>query len=443
MSKSTNTSRPDSKKSELLEDYADRPVPDSETKDWFNIGVVFVGSIIAIPILLLGFVLGHKLTLSGLIISTLAGTAIVTLITIPTSMVGAKTRLSTYMISKFTFGKSGAKVVALVIAVTMFGWVGINLGVFGFSLQEILSNTFSISINQSLIIGFSGLLMILTAIFGFKGLHKLSLFSVPLLGILLILSLYKAFGQGGVISSLMSGGSLSTGAAISMVVGSVIAASVYKPDLTRYAETPKQGAGAAAFGHLLMLPILLIISAIAAAPTGAEEFNKVMYSLGLGTFGFIVLFLASWSTNDNNLYVSSLGLNTIFPLKKWQITVIVGIAGTLLAIWGILDQFQSWLLLLSVAIPPIASVYLADFYLFNREFYKFENIDKISNLRIFPFISWFIGSIGGYMTMPVKSNGLGLFKLTTISTLDAMLISLVVYVIGYKLFIEDRLREDQ
>lgn len=421
-------------RAELFEDYAIEPVPQSKTKSWFDIGLVLMGGVIAIPVLLVGFVLGNALTFSEVVIAAILGAAIFGLIAIPASLVGAKTRISTYMLSQVVFGKNSGKLIAIIIGVTLFGWFGINLSVFAISLQEILSHLFSSTPNLLTLTILSGVLMISTAIFGFKGLHKLSIIAVPLLLILLFASTYVALTSGNIADMFQHSGEITLGTAISLVVGSMIVGAVITPDFTRYAKTGTHGMGAAIFGWVLMLPLLLILSALASAATGTAEFTEVMYGLGLALPAFIILFFASWTTNDNNLYNASLGLTVIFrKYNKWQITLVAGIIGVILAALGILNQFIPWLLFLGVLIPPIASIYIAD-YLFNFKHYRDnDNWTSEATFRVWPILVWIVAAVFGYLTTPMQSSGLGLFSFTTIPALDSMIIAFVLYLIGIKL----------
>jgi cytosine permease len=417
---------------ELLEDYAHDPVPISNTKSWFDIGLVLMGGVIAIPILLIGFVLGNALSFTELIIAALLGSAIFGLIAIPTAAIGANTRLSTYVLAQYAFGKNGGKLVTIIIALTLFGWFGINLGVFSVALQEVL---FSLSVaapSLFVLTVLSGALMMGTAVFGFKGLHKLSIVAVPLLLALLIVAAYYALSSGNIISMFESSGGVTLGVAISMVVGSMIVGAVITPDFTRYARSKGHGMGAAIFGWVLMLPVLLLLSALAGAATGTADFTGVMYGLGLALPAFIILILASWTTNDNNLYNASLGLSVVFQkYQKWQITLMAGVVGTLLAVLGILSQFTSWLLFLGIFIPPVASIYLAD-YLLNLNRYQSSNVSDMGGIRAWPLAVWISAAAFGYLATPIQSGGLGLFVFTTVPALDSMIVAFVVYFVGTK-----------
>ncbi len=93
-----------------------------------------------------------------------------------------------------------------------------------------------------------------------------------------------------------------------------------------------------------------------------------MIAQGLLIPAIIVLGLNIWTTNDNALYASGLGFANITGLPSKYISVVNGLIGTLCALW-LYNNFVGWLTFLSLAIPPIGGVIIADFFI-NRKRYQ-------------------------------------------------------------------------
>ena len=85
------------------------PVADEETVSGFQVGIVIVGISITLPLLYSAGELVHGLGLSRAIIASVTGALILSLMSVPAAVVGARTRLSSYMIVEHTFGYAGAK----------------------------------------------------------------------------------------------------------------------------------------------------------------------------------------------------------------------------------------------------------------------------------------------------------------------------------------------
>lgn len=93
-----------------------------------------------------------------------------------------------------------------------------------------------------------------------------------------------------------------------------------------------------------------------------------MIAQGLLLPAIIVLGLNIWTTNENALYASGLGLSNITGRSSTTMSIINGIVGTIFALW-LYNNFVGWLTFLSLAIPPIGGVIIADFFA-NRKRYK-------------------------------------------------------------------------
>jgi cytosine permease len=107
-------------------------------------------------------------------------------------------------------------------------------------------------------------------------------------------------------------------------------------------------------------------------------------------------------------------------LKKWHLTVLSGILGIILALWGIYDRFIPWLLTLGVLIPPMGGVMAVDYYIFNSQYYQVSYLNKLPNIRMISAAAWIIGSVVSFIT----SNKI--LSLTTVPALDGFLISAII-----------------
>jgi len=87
------------------------PVAESEAVSGFQIGVVIIGISITLPLMYSAGELVRGIGLSKAIIAVVVGALILSLMSVPASIVGVKTRLSSYMIVEHTFGYIGAKFV--------------------------------------------------------------------------------------------------------------------------------------------------------------------------------------------------------------------------------------------------------------------------------------------------------------------------------------------
>lgn len=414
----------------LTKDYARESVPDGQTRSVIKLLAVFVGFTVNIAALILGAQIGSGAPFLTGLLGCIIGGFLLFVIGGITAMIGAQTRLSTGMICKLSFGHKGANVIAFILALSLFGWFGIQTEIFAASLHELLNAAFNINIPRIALVLFGGVLMSSTAIIGFKALEKLSLISVPLLFLLLLWPLVTLLVTDGASNffaaqndpALLATQTLSLQMIISLVAGSSMVVAVLMPDIMRYARTRRDGVLTAYFGFAVIYPVMLVLSMILTILARQIDIVAIMMQLGLGIPALLIIILATWTTNDSNLYSSSLNLSAIFThVRKWKLAAATGVIGTVLAAWGILGHFIGWLTLLGLVIAPVGGVIIAD-YMMNAKTYHSDRLDSAPSVHWSHLGTLLIGIIGGVCSTGTAGQA-GLFTLTTIPPLDGLLIA--------------------
>jgi len=119
--------------------------------------------------------------------------------------------------------------------------------------------------------------------------------------------------------------------------------------------------------------VMLVLAMIPALAFAEQDPMKYMAQLSLVLVAFTILVLSTWSVNAVNLYSTGLVTATAFPSRGYgQVVIGCGIVGTLLALLGLADRFVDFLVILGLIVPPIASVYLTDFFILGRTGYRAE-----------------------------------------------------------------------
>ncbi|MBI9108490.1 MAG: cytosine permease [Spirochaetales bacterium] len=422
-------------KQSLLEDYGSKPVPEGKGKNWFQIGIIYWGSAICLPAFLIAGIIAGPAKLSTAIGAFIVGAVVLGAIAILIGVLGAQTRLSTGMSARFTFGKYGANVLQILLFLGLWGWFGVQLGFMVAGLGDGgLSFALGGAVPVWLLKVLGGILMTLTAMFGFKSIEKLSMVAIPLLLVIIIATiatLYSGEQSLAVVAAQSTDAAMPIGIAISIVIGTYIVGALIAPDITRYAKSKSAGGFGMVFGMLIGFPVVLILGAIMVKGAGGEmDFSKVMLMNNSGFWAFlavVAIILAAWTTNDNNLYSGALSINAMFPkLNKWVITVASGAIGTILALLGINTAagFQTFLGIVAILIPPAASIMILDYYLFKGKvncYFDSDKIEESANFRALPFVAWIAGSAFGFIVQYTA------VKLTGITALDTIIIAGVVF----------------
>lgn len=406
-----------------VEENAQKPVESDQLRGWFFYATILIGFTICIPVFMLGPQLSGQSDFRLLIPSVYLGGLLLTVIACFAGYIGIQTRLPTPGIIQKTFGTKGSILAIAILSFTSFGWFGVQAEVFATSFATILEMTFSITLPVKPLTLVSGLLMSTTAIIGIKALGRLSYLSVPLLLVILFLPMFQLVQNGQIenIFNFKPDVPLSIGMIISIIAGGWIVGASMTPDLSRFQKDTKNMVLGLFFNFAVAYPTLILLTAALALGFKEINFITIMILAGFAIPTIFVLFFATWTTNDKNLYESSLAVSALLPkYQRWKVTAIAGLCGTAFAMLGITGYFILWLIALGVCISPVAGIYVVDFWL-NPELYRSQV--QASSWRVIPFVSWVAGSFAGYLTLPTESMGAGAVTLTTIPALDALLVA--------------------
>jgi cytosine permease len=422
-------------------DFALISVPKEQRKSFASIMWVNAGYSINLGCIATGAALAATMPLDQLFIAFAIGTALLAIVGIAIGAIGAKYGVSSSVLSRQSFGRYGSWLVGFVLAVSLgIGWFGWQVGFFANTIHALVPNSWLTTPTVACIWG--GALMILTATIGFKAMGILSFITVPMMITFFAFGIITAITQSGISfaqliadSQVASGTPLSVG--ITAVVGATAAGCIGIADITRYAKTPKQAAASGTIGYLggaLFCEIagaLIVVVSRRLSSGATSDLIAAMLTLGLGAGSLLVLILAQWTTNDNNLYSGSLGLTNIIKVKKSIAAIVMGTIGIIIAILGIQDYFVPFLNVLGTVLPPIGGIILAHHMVVRpllKEDFSFLPGEKYSGVNVITIIvtlgsaalSWFwktsipaaviglVASFVAYSIMSLLCNKLGI-----------------------------------
>lgn len=415
------------------EDYPREPVPQSARKPWYSIAMVWTGIYISMAAILDGLAIIGGLTFKSALIALFCGFIIFIGLTALQGSIGTETGLSTYVIAKQSFGLSGSHVVSIISLIVNFGWYAINVRALSESVVIILGwgnvNVFSLLL---------GVLMMITATVGYKGIEALSMPTVIYTFLFMIVSTVRVFlSEHIVLSEVITraplGESMSLATGISILVGAMAAGAVNSPDVMRFSRKTSDNFKGL---YLIGLPLAItqpIMAIFLGLFVGSSDFPTVMMTIG-GFWGLLMIILGAWTSNDNALYSASLALSEIFPrIKRWKLAIGLGVGASGLAALINLGMYTNMMLLMGSFLVPILGITICDFFVlpkFNLEKgLALKHNEKINNAAI---ITWIVGGIFeagldfGYIQSP-----LGLPSVVATMILSSVLY-LVIMKIKYK-----------
>jgi cytosine permease len=378
-------------------DYVLVPVPPWERRTLMNLFLVYTGVLSCIAVLWGGGALASQANLHDIVIATIIGNIILTVIGALMAYIGGTAHQSTYSIMRKVFGWYGSWIFWIIVSgIPAWGWFVVETWLFGVMIHDLAPHNPAASIAWASLWG--GILMTTTAYIGYSGLAILSYFTVPAFFILATSGFLAGIYLGGGFQKLwhfVPPHPTSLSALITQVVGLYIVGAIITPDIARFARKARDGAIAWSVQIMALMTYYLIGAAMLTMAMGGTYFSKAMLAAGLGLGAYFVAIFGQWTTNDNNLYSSALAWDLFIPIKKRHLILILGLLASGLA-WYVgfkagasLSPFIHFLMLLGTWIPPIGGVMVADFYIY--QWYKRVPREKRYNLKVgdkLPLVNW-------------------------------------------------------
>lgn len=329
-------------------------------------------------------------------------------------LAGYKTGLSTGGLLERAFGKGGSPVVILVIAISLTGWYAVQTSLFGNVIHALLPKA-GVLTQPNVASAWGGILMLSTALFGYRGLSFLSLFSVPLLLLLTTTGLIQAL-LSATATDLLQNSSRPIADAITFIFGGLAVGATCISDFTRYARRPLHVWISVVISFLIVNSYMIASGFATSAASGKGDLLFSMMSLGLGIPALLILVLGQWTTNDDNLYSSSLAIASAVPsLKKYLIVISLGLSATFFAVIGFSDYFTSYLTALGIGIPPLGGIVIVN------EMLVYNNTTGMRFVRLNAFLAWGAGVWAG------------IFVKAGIPTLNSIVVAAIAYYLATRI----------
>lgn len=352
------------------EDYPLERVPRAARYPWFNVAVQRFGQLSDLTQFLLGATLGAGLSFWGAFWAFTLGSVILEIVCIFVGIAGMREGLSTSMLVRWTgFGRYGSTLIGLVIAVSLFGWFGVQTAVFAAGLHSIVSSVPMWA--WCLICGLGVTALVLR---GFRVMGWTAFVTVPAFLGLAGWAMGVEFSRhdfGDLIGAQPFGTGISIATGATIVAGSYIVGAVTTPDMTRFNRNTGDVVKQTVVGISLGEYVLGLAGVLLAYAVKSSDLIAII-TASSGVVGVIVLVSATVKINNWNLYSSSLGVisavESVFKIRlnRVAVTVVIGLLGSLAAAAGILDSFTTFLTILGVLTPPVAGIMVAEYFVVKK-----------------------------------------------------------------------------
>ena len=338
-------------------EYPREPVPEgAANRPAKSIAMMVSSAAMGVPIMILGASLGGDYGAPKAWLVSAVGGAITALFSGLTAYAGVKSRRSTALLSRQTFGTSGAHLLNFAVAVALLGWFSVEMGFVGTMAAAGVENVFGVAIGREPGIVVASLLICIVCIFGIAMVTRVPLLFLPFLGALLLVVLFLALRMPIPPAVFpLEGKSIGTG--ISAIVGGYVVGCLIMPDYTRFIRTSRAAVAATMLSAGGVYALVLSAYALAGLATQGVEPSNILLGLGLPAAIGLVLPIGLMQNGIMCLYSSALATSTLVRAFSFKvIAIVLMLVGMGLALAGIESFFVKFLVILGVVFPPAAAL---------------------------------------------------------------------------------------
>ena len=406
-------------------EFSSARIPDDRRVAWPRIAAVAAMVAFSLPTFVTGLEISNGMSSAAALAAIAWGSLIIAMIGSVMGSVGATTGLSSYLLVQIAFGDRGAGIVNIAFAISLLGWFGVNINLFTEAVTKLSMTLFGSSVSVFWLSILASACMTLTTLVGFRAINLLSTLLVPVLALVTILFARSALVKSsfGEILALDRVATITTGEAISAIVGAIIVGAIILPDITRFARHWSGAVYTALVAYVVVQIAVMGSASLAGSVSGEANVLDIMLGVNLGFGAFAIVIAGSWVLNSLNLYSAVLSTKATFPaLKTVWLTVGLGAVGVGAALMNILDSFVTFLFYLSVIFVPVAGVIIVDYLLIRTASYNVTTLERNRALNPKGFIAWTLGA-----AVAVLASESVIPPLTQIAAVDAIALSAISY----------------
>jgi cytosine permease len=351
-------------RADSTEEYHDKPVPLRSRLGFKEPALVWSGFGIAYICAVIGGLIQQGLGTINAILAILLGNFILFLYSAAIGYANGKWGMNFPLTVKAVFGRKGAIVPIIVMAVLVTGWYAFQ----AWLTADILRAAFGLqgAVLVGVMAAVIAVIFGLPVIFGIKSMAKLMQLALP--GMLIFAAYYlitKIFPAGGAMFDKTGDGKLAFMAGVGMAWSTFVVSGTMTGDIVRYTHTGKQAVWVTAVAFLFSNAPFMVLGALIAAaipdPTVQYFFDQKTVAVLLPLL--VLAILSNWSTCDACLYNATMGYTNSIKGLNWRNAAIVGtVIGVVAAGTGVIGNIVSWLILLGLIVPPIGGAIIADYY---------------------------------------------------------------------------------
>ena len=316
--------------------------------------------------------------------------------------IGTALGVPSIVASRAALGFAGADLLALLLFVTNFAWIALNNVI----AASICARLFGDDTSMPVWAVGAGLLATVIVAGGPRAVGLADRVAVPALAIsgivMTIACLRVSLPQAAAplpapsVTSWFRGFDLTAGYQVTWLL--------MFADYTRYTAKARPAAVAVFLGLALTAGWFMPLGFIAASVAGSADPGAMIFAVGLGWWGAVLIMLATLTTNFVNIYMSALALKSLRPRTSdragiWLIGGIGAALSVLSSAW--LARFTDFTMLLAGVLVPIGGILLAHYGILRRRVNVEDLYRRTGGFSVAGTLAWAAGAAVFYVAAPI------------------------------------------
>ena len=318
--------------------------------------------------------------LTVIVAGTLIGVCVLVLI----GNIGTRTGLPTMILTRGSFGSRGGRLPAAFNLIVLMGWSWVQAILAGITLNFVVEKFTGFS-SPILFSVLCQTIVVVLALLGHTGIQRVEPRLAVAMLIVAAVVFYRAFSDFGVSSFFdipeQPDVGMTTAIAFDVVVATAVSWTVLSADFNRHAKSQRAGIVGTTLGYTASTVTSMTLGATTLAfvfLSGGEatSFDPTVILERFGLPLAVVIFLSVMATNTLVVYGMTMSFANLRPHSDYlKAAVVIGFISILGATWqSILDQFVSFLFLISALFVPVFAIMIVDYWILRRGRYDVTDL---------------------------------------------------------------------
>lgn len=370
---------------------------------------LWLGANVVVTTILTGMFLAPDLTFLHAMSLVFLGSAIGIVPLVLIGVMGQRTGMTTMVLARGTFGRLGAMLPAWVNLLALIAWSWIQALLAGMSLDYAVHSLTGYS-NVALFTVLCEVLVVMIALRGHLGIEtaeKIAAVLMLALSAVVVFALASNYDLPS-IARMEARGGIGAGVAFDIVIATAFSWIPLAADYNRHCRHLRAAVIGTWGGYVCATLIAMGLGASVSALSVAQGLpptydpTELLSGFGFGLPAALVIFFSVLTTNVMCVYSATLSYMSTSPRTPfWKPALVIGVISVVGAlIPGILDRFQTFLLIIGSVFIPAFSLMIVDYFLLGRERYtSAQLLDRTSELpAVNPvaFVSYLVGAALAY-----------------------------------------------